>query len=311
MPRINKTHPQIRVTCPGIPESNGHVSRGTATLTGWWQPLPGYQGRIVPNLANDRQPINNVWAYGAGSKTDPRCSAILGSDTGFAPGPHPDIPAFNFTGSSNSYVEIPFTGHSDLLSDETWMFWVYHHNDGSGWAPGSSHGAYIKVGLGTYGWALGIGGTYLEDSGNQILFLREDLAWHYSGANEPAGWTHYVIHSGSSGWCTIFRNGERWWEIPSAAYGPEQTATRIGGYGTTRHFTGRIADFRYYDKLLQEAEIREIYRASKAGNWPMKFRRVNQPIRFSAESETPAAGITYSQLERSQRGFNRGLWTGK
>jgi len=92
--------------------------------------------------------------------------------------------------------------------------------------------------------------------------LGNDLIWsNYTFTDDKLNtWVHVAIVYDNTAGAKFYINGVL---DSSAAFATSQTATlasvKIGSWGTSRYFSGKIDDFRLFDRVLSAAEIAQIY----------------------------------------------------
>lgn len=65
-------------------------------------------------------------------------------------------------------------------------------------------GGIIKIGTGSNGWGIGVGGTTWDDTGKQLILLLEGLVWKPTGHNLATGTRHIVaVRSGTNFNCYV------------------------------------------------------------------------------------------------------------
>lgn len=237
-------------------------------LSHWWLPLSSNYGEIFPDI------------YGR----------VNGPMTGgFSPFAwQAGLRAVRFNGSNGQAV-IPFVG---TLST-TWMFWV--------WLPetGSDGGAFIKIGSGSDGLGVGIGGTTFDNTGSQLITLREAIAWQPTGYIMSPGWTHIAIHIGGPGGVgvgayAIFVNGVRVGTFSDFNIPTNQTY--LGGYtgsaAENRFVSCAITDLRYFTAILDEPQPMQQYLQSRAAH-PNTLRWLPYPIPGIGSAAVPGVELGF------------------
>jgi hypothetical protein len=138
----------------------------------------------------------------------------------------------------------------------------------------SVRGAMMQIGRAEAttndGFTFGVGGTTLDNSGNNIIGAFEGVKWHSTGIAIGTGWHHIAMVINESGLAAFHLDGKLVWGdssgtmIPVGAQGSGNT--NLGGYqsnfspGYPRFFAGLADDWRAYDRILHSEEIRILAR---------------------------------------------------
>lgn len=122
-------------------------------------------------------------------------------------------------------------------------------------------------------------------------------------------WKHLVIVRNDGGTARFYVDGIQH-STNTGGTGTSNGPVRIGKAGSN-YFNGCIRDFRIYDRTLPADQVFALYSDGLRG-LPNTLRRVPTRRWFLADLSAGSAGsgILYTQLERSTRGLNRGMWTG-
>jgi hypothetical protein len=123
---------------------------------------------------------------------------------------------------------------------------------------GNQTGAFIKNGGSARGYGFGIGGTSFEEPGRNVVFLRENLAWHHNGSiTYTDGMHHVVFRADNSNNNTLFIDGA---DSTLNVNGSFLTVNSgdllyIGGY------TSNIATNRHWGHLIDEVRVSNVVRS--------------------------------------------------
>jgi hypothetical protein len=116
----------------------------------------------------------------------------------------------------------------------------------------SEGGAFVKIG-GTspnQGFAIGVGGTNYDDTGNDLILLYEGIRWIDTNDLIGTGWHHVAMTVDSSGYPSAFIDGNLTYsDTTGAGAAPQQDITYLGGY------TGSGAENRHADVTIDEVRI--------------------------------------------------------
>lgn len=123
----------------------------------------------------------------------------------------------------------------------------------------SEGGAFLKVGDDTSGYAIGVGGSTYDNTGNDLIMLYETKRWIDSGVTIGTGWHYITMTISDSVVAQGYIDGVAV-NTPTGidAVAPANSETYIGGY------TGSGAENRHSDSWLDEVRVSESTRSS---NW--------------------------------------------
>ena len=77
----------------------------------------------------------------------------------------------------------------------------------------SRNGSFVKIGTETDpvvfgdGYAIGVGNTTFDDTGNHLIVLYEGVRWINTGVDIGTGWHHVAVTVNSSGYPTVYLDG--------------------------------------------------------------------------------------------------------
>lgn len=165
----------------------------------------------------------------------------------------------NFSGSDD-YVAITsnFGLGTGAHSIECWVF-----------IPTTSEkGTFTNVGDAGTGYAIGVGGTTFDDTGNKLIVIFNLKAWYATTTDIGTGWHHVAYTYNGSTSMLIYLDGK---QVDSKTvvtpYSPNNT-TYIGStITTTRPFTtGKIDEVRIWSEVRTEANLKAWMYKELAGN---------------------------------------------
>ncbi len=130
----------------------------------------------------------------------------------------------------------------------------------------SESGAFVKIG-GTspnVGFAIGVGGSNYDNTGNDLILLYEGVRWIDTNDVIGTGWHHVAMSVDSSGYPKAFIDGiETYSDSNGAGSAPQQSITYIGGYtgssAENRHVGATIDEVRIWNRSLAAEEIYQHY----------------------------------------------------
>ncbi len=192
-------------------------------LVGWW-PLNGN--------ANDALGRNNGTVNGATLTTGQNGSANS---------------AYSFNSAQNQSIDIAsYFGLGN--TGVTISLWINNPTS-------INHGSFVRVGVGSYGYGVGMGSTSFNNDGNNLIILFESVRWIVTSTTISTGWHSVVLVIDNSGVPSAYLDGVSAGSYSgTSAIAPTINLTQIGGYGT-RYFTGSIDDVRIYNRVLSASEI--------------------------------------------------------
>ncbi len=124
----------------------------------------------------------------------------------------------------------------------------------------SEKGSIAMVGAGGNGYGIGVGNTWWQDSGNDLILLFENVRWIDTNVKIGTGWHHVAMALSSTGRPRVYLDGELVYSDETGAPGLTGTITTIGGYtGYSRFFTGVIDEVRISNTERNADEIEEAF----------------------------------------------------
>lgn len=230
-----------------------------------WHVMPRANTRTLDVLGDDGSAstgsisggtIANIFANrGDGSWADPRVE-------------HGGYINRYFNGT-DSQVDISST-FALTNANLTLACWVYLFGD--------TDGAFIKIGGASSGFAIGVGGTTYDNTGNDLIGLFETIRWIDTNVAIGTGWHHVAMVIDSAGKPTMYLDGASVYsDASSFGVAPSGAVSYIGGYTSSvpssRHAECLIKDARVYNVALTSSQISELFAGSEAtgatpvGNW--------------------------------------------
>jgi parallel beta-helix repeat protein len=173
-----------------------------------------------------------------------------------------------FTGSSNMEDNISST-FGFGTSSVTMEAWVYLTST-------TVSGAFIKIG-GTspnQGYAIGVGGTTYDGTGNVPIALYEGVRWiPATGKTYGTGWHHAILVIDASGHPIMYVDGASIYSDTGVApAAPASSITYIGGY------TGSASEQRHFSGTVDEVRISG---AVRSADWiSTEYNNQNSPSTF-------------------------------
>jgi hypothetical protein len=95
---------------------------------------------------------------------------------------------------------------------------------------GNVSGPFVKVGTSANGWAVGVGGTTMDNTGKTLILLSETKAWHPTTHTFTTGIHHVMVVRGAAGAVTAYVDGASVWSGTLNAPIDATGMTGIGGY---------------------------------------------------------------------------------
>lgn len=243
-------------------------------LVGWWLVVPHWSGGTV---------LRDLMGRHHGSLTNmaPASDWLTSGRSG-------GWGALDFDGTDDR-VEINSVfglGTTDLSA----TMWVYLDST-------SEQGAFLKIGDDTDasnvdGFAIGVGSTTMQNSGNNLILLYEYVRFIATGDPIGTGWHHVAMVIDPSGYPRWFIDG-RFKGSQGTAGGRQPTeTTKIGGYsneaGGSRHTDCGMDCVRIFNRALSDYEVWADYTAtSRRETQPLN--RI-APVRFLPEQPPATAG---------------------
>jgi hypothetical protein len=133
----------------------------------------------------------------------------------------------------------------------------------------SKKGAFIKVGGGVNGYAIGVGLSTYENLGNDIIVLFPGIRWIDTNVTYGTGWKMATLVIGATSVPTIYVNdtliGSYSGTNPITPTANVYFGRNVGDEGAIlRAFGGNIASAQIYNRALSATEILQNYNATKS-----------------------------------------------
>ena len=178
------------------------------------------------------------------------------ADIAGIPGAGGNAPVFD---GSSGYV----TG-SQLLTastiNVTLEAWVNFQGNAS-----PNGGCFFKNGQYNNGYAIGNGGTIMDNAGDNIIGLYEDQSWNPTTATYPtSGWNHIVMVIGSNSESTFYLNGAEVATNANSSIIAPGAQWMIAADEGGRLFAGALSNIAIYNTVLTPARILAHYNAGVA-----------------------------------------------
>lgn len=192
----------------------------------------------------------------------------------------PHINGPNYT----EFLDPDFTGVAS--ANATIAYWVY--------LPDTSRcGTFVKVGGGTSGFGLGFGNTQVNNNGNNIVGLYENVRFIGTGVSIGTGVHHLAMVLNNSGFPEMYLDGRSVYSDASGA--PSATTSGLFlSYATGNSVAADgcgLFDARVYNRPLSAREIWALY--APATRWELYWvpsSRVFFSITAGGGGPTPGAG---------------------
>ena len=132
----------------------------------------------------------------------------------------------------------------------------------------SKKGAFLKVGGGTTGYAIGVGDDNMDRNGNEIIGLFTNVRWIDTNINYGTGWKYVTLVLNASSAPSIYVDSTLINSYSGLTPNPPDSFYYVGrNIGDepqgARAFNGNIAQVSIYNKALTAAEIQQNYNALK------------------------------------------------
>jgi hypothetical protein len=159
----------------------------------------------------------------------------------------------------DDYVQSPL--FVNLITNVTIQCWVYISTT-------SKKGAFVKVGGGVNGYAIGVGTNNYDGLGNEILGLFSGVRWIDTNTTYGTGWKMATLVIGATSIPTIYVNasliGSYTGTNPITPTANVFIGRNVGDETTPRAFNGNIANIQIYNRALSATEILQNYNAQKS-----------------------------------------------
>ena len=132
----------------------------------------------------------------------------------------------------------------------------------------SKKGAFLKVGGGATGYAIGVGNDTMDSNGNEIIGLFPNIRWIETNINYGTGWKYVTLVLNASSVPSIYVNsiliGSYSGTNPISPTSFYYIGRNIGDEPTgARAFNGNISQVSIYNRALTASEVEQNYNALK------------------------------------------------
>ena len=167
----------------------------------------------------------------------------------------------------------------------------------AGWVNLSSaslKGSFIKIGAND-GFAIGVGNTTFENTGNHLILLYEVTRWINTNVNIGTGWHHVAMRVDALGVPEAFIDGVSIGTFSGGlALPPTGGTTYIGGYGARRG-AYTLDDMRVYNRSLATSEIQTLYNQGQVSmgllsHWTFDTPDISGTTAFDRNPALPCLG---------------------
>jgi len=133
----------------------------------------------------------------------------------------------------------------------------------------SKKGAFLKVGGGTAGYAIGVGNDTMDSNGNEIIGLFSNVRWIDTNINYGTGWKYVTLVLNASSVPSIYVNsiliGSYSGTNPISPTSFYYIGRNIGDEPSgARAFNGNIAQVSIYNRALTAQEIQQNFNALRS-----------------------------------------------
>lgn len=173
-------------------------------------------------------------------------------------------PTFSGDGSivfdgTDDYVSCSFA--TSAITNITMQCWVNIANT-------NLKGAFIKVGGGANGYAIGVGGNGFDLQGNEVMGLFPGIRWIDTNVNYGTGWKFVTFSLNASSVPSIYLNdtllGSYSGISPVAPTAGLSIGRNIGDEPAgNRAFNGKIAQVLFYNRALSQQEIQQNFNVAR------------------------------------------------
>ncbi len=134
----------------------------------------------------------------------------------------------------------------------------------------SEKGAFVKVGSGN-GYGIGVGTDDMDNLGNDLIVLFENVRWIDTNTAIGTGWHHIVLSIDNSGIPSVYLDGRLIGTYSGTSAQAPSTTSYIGGYATGNRYTdSSIDNVKIYGGALTAREVAIEYNGgAPIGYWKM------------------------------------------
>jgi hypothetical protein len=139
----------------------------------------------------------------------------------------------------------------------------------------STSGAFINMGNSSTGYAIGVGGSTYDNSGNDLIILVNGFSWKDSGKLIGTSWAHvaFTVDGSSPRQIKTYINGANVYNVTEINCGIPRNRTEIGADSNEGGALIRAVDSgtlideaRIYGRVLTPAEIANLYQLGNYHN---------------------------------------------
>jgi hypothetical protein len=159
------------------------------------------------------------------------------------------------------------------------------------------------INLGTYasnGWAVGVGGTTMDNAGHQLILLNENIAWIQTGFTLTAGVHHIVVVRGTSGSFTVYVDGTSVYTTTFTPNTPTGAVTIGGATSAARSLSSTVDvdNVALFASALSAARVTAHYNSGAGDNTaiaadsPVIWLKLDD-VTMAADSSTNARPLSF------------------
>lgn len=166
--------------------------------------------------------------------------------------------SYEFSAAGRVVLGTVFDNSSTL----TMAGWVYLPDT-------SVKGAFVKIGGDDDGYGVGVGSTTFDNEGNNLIVIREWIAWRVDGAI-GTGW-HHIAMTRNGTTLTTFIDGVEEATDANTIKAADKGSGIGGRYAGTRLLSqGKLDEWGFWDRVLTDAEITELYNSGSGLTYPFE-----------------------------------------
>jgi hypothetical protein len=195
--------------------------------------------------------------------------------------------AFSFDGTDD---EVQFSSVFGMTNSSCSInLWV--NLDGT-----SKKGAFVTIGKGkalTYsGYSVGVGNTTMDNTGNNLIILFENVRWFATGSAIGTGWHMVTLTLSSTGVPQAWIDGSSKGTSTGTSANNPATESYIGGYTqgvVNRHVNALIDEVVLWTKELSSTEVTALYNSGDGLTYPFTTDVTVSPstLTLTSDSDSP------------------------